>query len=80
MVRILFFLSFTFTAGEAVSQQLTLDTAIAIALKNSPGLMIYKNNIDIAGLSNSFGMAGGLPLVQGTTNVTQQMTSLEQRY
>jgi len=80
MVRILFFLSFTFTAVEAVSQQLTLDTAIAIALKNSPGLMIYKNNIDIAGLSNSYGMAGGLPVVQGTTNVTQQMTSLEQRY
>lgn len=80
MVRILFFLSFVFITGEAVSQQLTLDTAIAIALKNNPGLMIYKNNIDIAGLSNSYGMAGGLPLVQGTTNVTQQMTSLEQRY
>jgi outer membrane protein len=80
MVRILFFLSFAFITGEAVSQQLTLDTAIAIALKNSPGLMIYKNNIDIAGLSNSYGMAGGLPVVQGTTNVTQQMTSLEQRY
>jgi|SRR5579863_413115 len=80
MVRILFFLCFVFISGEAVSQQLTLDTAIAIALKNSPGLMIYKNNIDIAGLSNSYGMAGGLPLIQGTTNVTQQMTSLEQRY
>ena len=80
MIRILFFLCFAFITGEAVSQQLTLDTAIAIALKNSPGLMIYKNNIDIAGLNNSYGMAGGLPLVQANSTGTEQFTSLEQKY
>ena len=36
--------------------------------------------VNIAGISNSYGMAGGLPLVQGTSNVTQQMTTLEQKY
>src|ERR1700681_1385255 len=80
MLRILFFLCFALVTKEVVCQQLTLDTAIAIALKNSPGLMIYKNNFDIAGISNSYGMAGGLPFVQGTSTVTQQMTTLEQKY
>jgi outer membrane protein len=80
MKRAVFFLCFTWLTKEVASQQLTLDTAIAIALKNSPGLMISKNNIDIAGLNNSYGMAGGLPLIQATSNVTQQITSLEQKY
>jgi outer membrane protein TolC len=80
MARIVIFLCFALITQEVVSQQLTLDTAIAIALKNSPGLMIYKNNINIAGLSNSFGMAGGLPLVQATSNATEQFTSIEQKY
>jgi outer membrane protein len=77
MIRIGLILCFAFITQEVVSQQLTLDTAIAIALKNSPGLLISKNYVDIAGLSNSYGMAGGLPLVQANTTVTQQMTSLE---
>jgi len=80
MKRIVIILSFAFATLTALSQQLTLDTAIAIALKNSPGLMISKNNVSIAGLNNSYGIAGGLPLVQATTNVTEQVTSLEQRY
>ena len=71
---------FCILTGEAAAQQLTLDTAIAVALRNSPGLMISRNNVEIAGISNSYGMAGGLPLVQGTLNTTQQMTSLEQKY
>src|SRR5262249_13282620 len=57
-----------------------LDTAIAIALKNSPGLMISRNNVDIAGINNNYGIAGGLPVVQGSLNATQQMTSLKQEY
>jgi hypothetical protein len=48
-------------------------------MRNSPGLMIAKNNVNIAGISNSYGMAGGLPLIQGTSNATQQITTLEQK-
>ena len=79
MNRLVFFIFFALSVKEVASQQLTLDTAIAIALRNSPGLMISKNNVEISGLNNSYGMAGGLPLIQGTSNVTQQITSLEQK-
>jgi outer membrane protein len=80
MFRILLFLQFILFTGQSFAQQLTLDSAIAIAMRNSPGLMIAKNNVTIAGISNSYGMAGGLPLIQGTSNATQQMTSLEQKF
>ncbi len=76
MNRLVFFLFFALLAKEVVSQQLTLDSAIAIALRNTPGLMISRNNVAIAGINNSYGMAGGLPLIQGTSTATQQMTTL----
>jgi outer membrane protein len=62
-IRIFIFLFFILITQEVVSQQLSLDSAILIALRNNPGLMISKNNMDIARISNSFGMAGGLPQV-----------------
>jgi outer membrane protein len=80
MIRIIFFLCFVLFFGGVAAQQLTLDTAIAIALKNSPGLMISRYNIDIATINNNYGIAGGLPLIQGNLNATQQMTSLKQEY
>ncbi len=80
MIRIFIFLFFILITQEVVSQQLSLDSAILIALRNNPGLMISKNNMDIARLSNSFGMAGGLPQVLVNSSVTQAMTSLEQRF
>jgi outer membrane protein TolC len=80
MIRIVFFLFLSFLTKEVVSQQITLDSAISIAIRNSPGLAISKNNVDIAGISNSYGMAGGLPLVQGSTAITEQLTSLNQKY
>ncbi len=72
----LIIICFVFAGGELAAQQLTLDTAIAIALKNSPGLMISKNNINIAGINNNYGIAGGLPLVQATGTTTHQITTL----
>jgi outer membrane protein TolC len=80
MNRLATILFFFFLFSQAFAQQITLDSAIAIALRNSPGMMIAKNNVDIAGINNNYGIAGGLPLIQGTSNVTQQMTSLEQKY
>jgi outer membrane protein len=79
-IRCIIFFCLLFASEMASSQQITLDTAIAIALRNSPGLLIAKNNMIIAGINNNYGIAGGLPLVQATTNVTQQVTSLEQKY
>src|SRR5450631_803145 len=80
MFRSLIILFFSLIIKQSFAQQLTLDSAIAIAMRNSPGLMIAKNNVNIAGINNNYGIAGGLPLVQGTSNVTQQMTTLEQKY
>jgi len=80
MIRVLIFFGFAFITLEASSQQLTLDTAIALAMKNNPGLMISKNNVDIAGLNNNYGIAGGLPLVQGTSTAMQQITTIDQKY
>src|SRR5450631_172698 len=78
--RCIIFFCLLFASEMVFSQQITLDTAIAIALKNSPGLLIAKNNITISGINNNYGIAGGLPVVQSTANVTQQMTTLEQKY
>jgi len=41
--------------GRIFAQQISLDSAIAIAIRNSPGLAIYKNNADIAGINNNYG-------------------------
>jgi outer membrane protein len=80
MIRIVFFLFLVFLTKEVASQQITLDSAISIAVRNSPGLAISKNNVDIAGINNSYGIAGGLPLIQGNTAITEQLTSLNQKY
>ena len=76
----LIIICFVFAGGQLAAQQLTLDTAIAIALKNSPGLMISKNNMNIAGINNNYGIAGGLPFVQATSSVTQQLTNVDQQF
>jgi outer membrane protein len=79
MLRSLIILFFTLFMLQSFAQQLTLDSAIAIAMRNSLGLMIAKNNVNIASIYNNYGIAGGLPLIQGTSNVTQQITTLEQK-
>ncbi|HZZ76753.1 MAG TPA: TolC family protein [Puia sp.] len=80
MNRIVFFLFCVLMTKEVVSQQVTLDSAIIIAMRNSPSLAIFKNVVDIAGINNNYGIAGGLPVVQSVNSVNEQLTSLEQRY
>ncbi len=80
MKRVLYITVLSIISASAFSQQLTIDSAIAIALNNSPGLKIFRNNVNIASIGNSYGMAGGLPFVQATTSGSEQFTSLEQKY
>jgi outer membrane protein len=80
MMRLLLISCFLLFAGESFAQQLTLDSAIAISMRNSPGLAIYKNNADIAGINNNYGTAGGLPVVQANSTVIEQLTTLQQTY
>ena len=59
-------------------QRLTLSNAVNIALKNSPGLFIAKNNVNINTIYNDYGIAGGLPAVTLSGSDNQQSTNLNQ--
>src|SRR5882762_10199934 len=68
------------TLLRAQTSTLTLPDAVQIALKNNLGIRIAKNNIAIAGISNDYGYAGGLPVVSATATDQEQATSLKQVY
>ena len=82
MKRVLIFF-FLFAQTICYSQKrLTLSDAVNIALKNSPGIQIAKNNVSISTLYNDYGIAGGLPsvILSGTgkeqsTNVKQELST-----
>jgi outer membrane protein len=67
-------------AQQAQGQTLTSQDAVQIALKNSLGIQLAKNYVAIATIDNSYGIAGGLPLVTGTATDQEQSTSLKQQY
>lgn len=62
------------------TQQLSLQDAVNIALKNSLDIQLSKNNVDVNTINNSYGMAGGLPLVTSTLTDNEQVTSINQKY
>jgi len=82
--KAIFFLSLLSTC-EAYSQQagdslrITLDEAIAVALKNSYEIQVAKNSVDISTILNNYGIAGGLPIVSGSFSNTEQVTSVKQK-
>jgi outer membrane protein len=69
-----------FASISANAQKITLDDAVSIALKNNLNIQIGKNNTKIAGINNSFGVAGGLPLITASGSNTQQVINLMQDY
>jgi len=62
------------------AQNLTSEEAVRIALKNSMGIQLARNNVDIATIYNSYGIAGGLPVVSGSASDQEQSTSIKQVY
>lgn len=66
--------------AQLASVTLNLPTAVQIALKNNLGIQIAKNNVTIAGIYNNYGIAGGLPSVNGTAADQEQATSIKQQY
>src|SRR5258708_13842844 len=66
--------------AQQASFALTLPDAVQIALKNSLGIQMAKNNISIAGINTSYSFAGGLPSVNATTAAQEQATTLNQPY
>jgi outer membrane protein len=61
------------------SLNITLDNAIALALKNSYELEIAKNNVDANTILNNYGVAGGLPVAAATGTNTEQITQVNQK-
>ena len=62
------------------AQPLTRDEAVRIALKNNLGIELGHNAVAIASINNSYGIAGGLPLVTGNVTDQEQSTSIKQVY
>jgi outer membrane protein TolC len=62
------------------AQQLTLRDAVETALRNNLGIQVARNNATAASINNSYGVAGGLPLVTATGSDVEQVTSIKQEY
>jgi len=64
---------------QADSLTITLEDAIATALKNNYEIEIAKNNVEANTLLNNYGVAGGLPLVTAAASNTEQITQIQQK-
>ncbi len=74
LLVILFFAS-TYSFGQ---QPLQLNDAINIALKNSYDIEVARNNVEINSINNTYGVAGGLPVVTGSATDNEQITNVNQ--
>lgn len=74
----LFFIIFLI-AQFANAQQLTLENAIAIALKKNFDIEIAKDNLNISTINNHIGNAGGLPTVAATISNQESFINLNQQ-
>ena len=59
-------------------QQISLNEATDISLKNNLDIQISKNNEKISNINTNIGVAGGLPTVTGVASTNQQITGLNQ--
>ena len=75
LVVVFFFIS-AYSFGQ---QPLRLDSAINIALKNSYDIEVARNNVEINSINNNYGVAGGLPVVDGSVATNEQVTNVNQK-
>ena len=61
-------------------QKLTLDNAIAIALKNSYDVELVRNQLAISNINNNPGVAGALPTVNLNASDNEQIISINQKF
>lgn len=61
-------------------QRMSLADAIHTALQNSYDIRLAKNNLEISGINNYIGVAGGLPVITATGNDNEQVTSINQKF
>jgi outer membrane protein TolC len=80
MKKLLLFVCCAFALEGFTQQKISLTDAINIALKNSYDIQLAQNNIEISTLSNTYGYAGGFPIVSGTASDNEQVTSINQKF
>ena len=78
MKRLLVILFFSTTYSYA-QLPLTLNDALNIALKNSYDIQLARNNLEINSINNTYGVAGGLPVVSGALTDREQITNVNQK-
>ena len=61
-------------------QKLTLDNAIAIALKNSYDVELVRNQLAISNINNNPGVAGALPTINLNASDNEQIISINQKF
>ena len=79
-IAFLFFCSISVAGAGLAQQKMSLTDAINTALKNSYDIQLAKNNLEISSVNNYIGVAGGLPVVSGTANDNEQVTSINQKF
>lgn len=67
------------SAVPADTLALTLEQAVATALKNNYEIEMAKNNVDVNTILNNYGVAGGLPTVAVNASNTEQITQVNQK-
>ncbi len=70
----------TAITGFSQPKLMTLADAINTALKNSYDIQLAKNNLEISNINNDIGIAGGLPVVNGSATDNEQITTINQKY
>lgn len=77
---ICFFFAALFLLNASAQRTLSLQDALATALKNSYNIQLAKDNVDIANINNHIGVAGGLPVVNAQAIDNEQVTSINQKF
>ena len=79
MKNFYFCLLFLLPVMAAAQPVLSLKNAIDTTLSSSFDIMIAGNNLDISKVNNSFGVAGGLPVVSATATDNQSISKVNQK-
>ena len=79
MKRFLIISLLSLAARYSFSQNLLLQDAINIALKNSLDIQVVRNNLEISNVNNYIGVAGGLPVVTAAASDNEQVTDVNQK-
>jgi len=79
MKRLFFSFPLLLLFATGVAQQLRLQEAVSLALKNSLDIQLVKNNQEINVVNNNIGIAGGLPVATLTGSDNEQSVNIKQK-